>query len=56
MTSPMPWDPDQVTMKEVNVGDKDRPYCIYDESIKKYSYKKIDLDETFLHEIDPSLI
>ena len=34
MTSPTPWDPNQVVMQEVNIGDENIPHFIYDETIK----------------------
>ena len=55
MTSPTAWEPDQVIMQETNVYDQYAPQYVFDEVNQRYSYNDLNMDESFLHEIDPCL-
>ena len=55
MTSPTPWELDQVVMKEMNASNKINSQCIYNEALQKYSYHNLNSDKPFLREIDSYL-
>ena len=55
MTSPIPWEPSQVCMQEINRPVSDISSVTYDEVIGKHKYIDPASDEAHMHEINPCL-
>ena len=57
MTNPTEWNPERVIMQETNKSDKlQSPQLLFNKAKNEYEYDSIHVDDTMLHEFEPSLI